>query len=329
MNADRADERGFGLRQARFALRKRLIAAAVWVTLAAGPAWGQIVRQARAAAGAGEFARGEQLIAEYRQARGVTAEMILALSWLGRGAQAAKDWDRAERYAQQTRELALAELQKRALDADEELPLALGASIEVQAHTLAARGARSQAVAFLRQELERWRETSMRARIQKNLHLLSLTGQPAPPLETREYLGAKPATLAELKGQAVLLFFWAHWCSDCKQQAPVLERLQQEYGPRGLVLVGPTRRYGYVARGADASPEEELRYIAEMRQNFYGALRMAVPVSEENFDAWGCSTTPTLALLDRAGKVQLYHPGRMSYEQLAPLVAEAVEGRPK
>lgn len=308
---------------------KRWIKWAAWpgllLALAAGPAWGQLVRQVRAAASAGEFARGEQLIAEYRQQRGVTAEMILALSWLGRGAQAAQEWERAEQYALQTRELALAELKKRALDADEELPLALGASIEVQAHALAARGARSEAVAFLQQELRRWQATSMHARIRKNLHLLSLTGQAPPRLEAREFIGQPPATLEQLKGNVVLLFFWAHWCGDCKQQAAALKRLQREYGARGLVLVGPTRRYGYVARGADASPEEELRYIAEVRESFYGGLQMAVPVSEESFDLWGCSTTPTLALLDRAGKVRLYHPGRMSYEQLAPLVAEALE----
>lgn len=300
----------------------------MWLVLAAGPAWGQLVRQVRAAANAREFARGEQLVEAYRRERGVTAEMILALSWLGRGAQAAEDWERAEKYAAETRELALAELKKRPLDADEELPLALGASIEVQAHTLAGRGARGEAVVFLQQELKRWNATSMRARIQKNLHLLSLTGQPAPRLAVGEYIGAKPATLAELRGKVVLLFFWAHWCGDCKQTTPVLERLQREYGARGLVIVGPTQRYGYVAGGRDASREEETRYIAEVRRNFYGGLEMTVPVSEENFAEWGCSTTPTLALLDREGRVRLYHPGKMSYEQLAPVVAAEV-GRQK
>jgi len=305
-------------------MMKRLIAVTVWTLLAAGPASAQLVRQVRAAAGAGEYARGEQLVEAYRRERGVTAEMILALSWLGRAAQAAKDWERAEKHAVETRTLALAELQKRPLDADEELPLALGASIEVQAHTMAGRGARSEAVAFLQQELSRWRATSMRARIQKNLHLLSLTGQAAPRLETAEYLGAKPATLAKLQGKTVLLFFWAHWCGECKQTAPVLERLQREYGARGLVIVGPTQRYGYVAGGRDASREEETRYIDEVRRNFYGGLEMSVPLSEENFGAWGSSTTPTIVLLDRGGRVRLYHPGKMSYEQLAPVVAEAV-----
>lgn len=303
---------------------KKLLAAGLLAFLAVAPAWGQLVRQVRAAANARDFASGEQLIESYRRTNGVTPEMILALSWLGRGAQAAQQWDKAEKYAAETRELALAELKKRPLDADEELPLALGASIEVQAHTLAARGARSDAVLFLRQELKRWQASSMRARIQKNLHLLSLAGQPAPSLETSEYIGAKPVPLAQLKGKPVLLFFWAHWCGECKRQAPVLVRLQQEFGSRGLVVVGPTQRYGYVAGGRDASREEETRYIGEVRQSFYRALDMTVPVSSENFNAWGCSTTPTLAVLDRAGKVKLYHPGQMSYEELAPVVGEVV-----
>ncbi len=308
---------------------KRWLASAVLLLLAAAPAWAQVVRQVRAAANAGDFVRGEQLIESYRTSNGVTPEMILALCWLGRAAQAAQAWDKAEQYAAKTRTLALAELKKRPLDADEELPLALGASIEVQAHALAARNARSEALLFLSRELKQWRNTSIRTRIQKNAHLLSLAGQPAPPLEMKEYLGEKPLPVSQWKGKPVILFFWAHWCGECKQQAPVLARLQQEYGARGLVMVGPTQRYGYVAGGVDAPPEQELQYIAEVREKFYGALDMAVPVSEENFKAWGSSTTPTLVVLDRAGMVKLYHPGKMSYEELAAVVAGAVEGRQK
>jgi thiol-disulfide isomerase/thioredoxin len=301
----------------------RFLTATLFALLAAAPAWGQLVRDVRMAANAGEFARGEQILAAYRATRGVTPEMILALSWLARGAQAAKAWEHAEKYAAETRELALAELKKRPLDADDALPTALGASIEVQAHTLAARNARSEAVAFLQQELKRWHGTSMRARIQKNLHLLSLTGQPAPPLDVTQSIGAKPAPLSALRGRPVLLFFWAHWCGDCKQQAPILERLQQEFAAQGLALVAPTQRYGYVAGGADATPQQELQYIAEVRDRYYGSLQMSIPVSEENFRAWGSSTTPTLVVLDRKGIVRLYHPGRMSYDDLAPIVTRA------
>ncbi|MGH9816229.1 MAG: TlpA family protein disulfide reductase, partial [Candidatus Acidiferrales bacterium] len=185
----------------------------------------------------------------------------------------------------------------------------------------------SQALQFLARELKRWRTTSIRTRIQKNIHLLGLVGKPAPPLQMTEYIGAPPASVEKLKGKPVLLFFWAHWCGDCKRQGPVLARLQKEYGGKGLVIVGPTQRYGYVARGADASPAEEISYIEDVRQKFYGTIEMAVPVSEANFQAWGSSTTPTLVVIDRAGLVKLYHPGTLSYEELAPVVAEVVERR--
>lgn len=304
-------------------MSKRLIICLLGL-LAVTPVQAQLVREVRATADAQDFARGEQLIEAYRTARGVTPEMILAVSWLARGAQNARAWQQAEKYATETRKLALAELQKRPLDADESLPLALGASIEVQAHALAARGARNDALLFLQQELKRWGSTSIRARIQKNAHLLGLEGKPAPALETKEWIGARPAALADLKGKPLLLFFWAHWCGECKRQSAVLARLQKEYGPQGLVILGPTQRYGYVARGTDASPAQELAYIAEVRKDFYGALDMAVPVGEENFNAWGASTTPTLAIVDRAGIVKLYHPGKMTYEELAPIVAAAM-----
>jgi thiol-disulfide isomerase/thioredoxin len=120
----------------------------------------------------------------------------------------------------------------------------------------------------------------------------------------------------------VLLFFWAHWCGDCKWQGPILSRIMREYGPKGLVLIGPTQRYGYVAGGKEAAPADELQYIDEIRQRFYGDLpAMPVPVSQENFCAHGASTTPTLVLVDSAGVVRLYHPGQMAYEELAPRVA--------
>jgi len=286
--------------------------------IAFAPAAAQdLVPEVRAAIAKNDFALGEKQIRDFQTKQGVTPEMILAVSWLGRGALAAKQFDRADEYAIEARKLALEQLAKRKLDAEPNLPLALGASIEVQGHVMAARGERDEAVRFLRRELETYRGTSIRTRIQKNIHLLSLEGKPAPALEVSKWLGAKPVPLAQLKGRPVVLFFWAHWCADCKKQGPELARLVSEYGAKGLVVVGPTQRYGYVAEGADATPEVETRYIDTIRKQFYSDLTgMAVPVSEENFRNYGSSSSPTLVFIDRKGLVRLYHPGAMPYTEL-------------
>ncbi len=281
-----------------------------------------LVREVRAAIAKKDFAAGEKAIAAYRNSKGATAEMLEAQSWLGRGALAEKMFDRAEAYAVATHEEALDLLKSRRLDDDNSLPIALGAAIEVQAQALGERGERSAAVAFLQGELKTYWDTSIRTRIQKNINLLSLEGRPAPSLGMSEWVGVEPTPLEALRGRPVLVFFWAHWCPDCKDQAPVLARLQSEFGPKGLALVGPTQTYGYTVRGQIASRQDELKYIDEVRRKFYGELAgMAVPVSEETFRRYGASTTPTLVLIDRKGTVRLYHPGELSYAELAPRVS--------
>ncbi|MBN8731991.1 MAG: redoxin domain-containing protein [Acidobacteria bacterium] len=284
-----------------------------------------LVQDVRSATAARNWPLAEKLVADFQKQNGWTPEAILGQSWIARGAQAASEWDRAQREAAKTRTLVDESLKKRKLDDEPQLPLALGASIEVQALSLAGQNQRTEAVALLQKEIKAWYATSIRTRLQKNLNLLTLEGKPAPALETKQFIGPAGPTLAALKGKPIILFFWAHWCADCKQQGPILARLQQEHKATDLVILGPTQKYGYIAGGVDAPPAEELPYIERIRTQFYGSLNMAVPVSEENFKAWGCSTTPTLALIDRAGIVRLYHPGRMTYEDLAPKVAALVK----
>src|SRR5260370_32301489 len=98
------------------------------------------------------------------------------------------------------------------MDGEPHLPLALGAALEVQSQVLAARGQRTQAVALLQSALQTYGKTSIRARLQKNLNLLSFEGKIAPALRSDQYLGGKPLALTQLKGSPMLLFFLAHWC---------------------------------------------------------------------------------------------------------------------
>jgi len=278
-----------------------------------------LVAEVRSLIAVDDFATAEMRLRDYRAVHGATSEAAAAFSWMARATLERNRLDRAAGYAARTRELVAEALKGRSIDEDRLLATALGAAIEVEAQTLARRGELSAATRLLEAELARYRGTTLHSRIQKNINLLSLVGKPAPPLDLSQFLGRQPEPLAAQKGHPVLLFFWAHWCPDCKAMAPVLARLKSEYGSRGLKFYLPTSLYGYTKRGEEASPAEELPYIAKVRSETYPALAdEPLPVSEENMRVYGSSSVPTLVLIDRQGIVRLYHPGEMTYEELIP-----------
>jgi len=284
-----------------------------------------LVDDVRNRAAHGDFAAAEQEVRAYQAQNGTSAELAAALSWLARGEFDAGRYNEAETYAAEARRVATALSGGRPADANPSLETALGAAIEVHAKVLAARGQRAQAVAYLRGELTAFAKTGLAERIQKNINLLGLVGAAAPALDVASWLGPKPVGLAALRGHPVLLFFWAHWCPDCKAEAPVLADLMRSYGSKGLVLVGPTKLYGFAAQGEPATPELETQYIEAVRRAFYGSLPgMAVPVSGANFRAYGASTTPTLVLIDAKGVVQFYHPGAVAEGELAAKIEAAL-----
>jgi cytochrome c biogenesis protein CcmG, thiol:disulfide interchange protein DsbE len=65
-------------------------------------------------------------------------------------------------------------------------------------------------------------------------------GSAAPPFRAVTTVAGLPAaqkSLADYKGQVVLLNLWATWCGPCRSEMPSLEKLQQELGPKGLKIV--------------------------------------------------------------------------------------------
>ena len=285
---------------------------AIFLVFAAS-AWASLVNDVRALVADQNLALADRLVRAAQSKQGPTSEVAAALSWLARGALNARQIAQAESYAAESRKLAMRLLGPRRIDSDPWLPVAVGASIEVHARVLAARGEAGEAVTFLRDELRTWAHTSLDERIQKNINLLSLEGKPAPRLEG--------FYLAGVRGRPVLLFFWAHWCPDCKADVPVIADVARRFAPQGLALIGPTRLYGYVAGGEAAPPPVEKQYIQHVRSQYYAPLAsMPAPLSEANFQAYGASTTPTIVLLDRAGVVRFYHPGAVSEPELTARV---------
>lgn len=287
-----------------------------------------IVPTVRAAIAKQDFTGGEKLIADYRQQKGITPEMIEAVSWLGRGSLAARQYEKAIGYANQAYDLVKAQLKTRGLDDEPRLPIALGAAIEVLAQSRAATGGRSEAVAFLNREMKAYQKTSITRRIQKNINLLSLEGTVAPKLDLSESLAPQPLSLDAVKGKVTVLFFWAHWCPDCKNQSPILGNLVKKYGAQGLTVIAPTQRYGYAERGRDVGPAEERQYIEQVKAQAYPWMDdRTVTLSEANHERYGVSTTPTIVVVDRAGKVRSYHPGNYTEAELESLIQPLLADR--
>jgi thiol-disulfide isomerase/thioredoxin len=281
------------------------------------PSAAAVIGDVRGAIASSDFKRAAEVLADYRKQHGVNPEYLEALSWLARGKLSANDLEQAYRLARETEELTLLLLKDADLDEEPHLATALGAALEVRAQALSRQNKTESAVLLLRDALRTYGGSSIRSRLQKNLNLLTLVGRAAPPLVITEYLGSKPKALEDLKGSVVLIFFWAHWCGDCKSEAPSIARLLTDFKGQDFVVVAPTQRYGFAGGQEQISAEQETKYIDSVRQRYYRQLSgMAIPLSSENFDRYGASTTPTIVVLARDGNVEIYHPGGMTYAEL-------------
>ncbi len=285
-----------------------------WTVVAAEPD-PPIVAATKSSLARGDFNGAATLIQNFRLQYGDLPEAIEAYSWLARAALMGGAPDQAFDLADETAKRVTKALAGKTIDSDPHLALAMGAAIETEALALDKRGQKGEAVHLLQTSLVKYRGTSLATRLHKNLNLLTLAGKMAPTLHKTDLLF--PAHPAIAPSKATLLFFWAHWCSDCKAEAPIISRLATEFEPKGLTVIGPTKLYGYVAGGADAAPAAERVYIKQVFDKYYSLIpNMTVPVDSANFETYGASTTPTLVLVDHAGIVRLYHPGQMSEPDL-------------
>jgi len=74
-----------------------------------------------------------------------------------------------------------------------------------------------------------------------------LTSGPAPDFSLKTYNG-NAFRLSDYRGKVVLINFWASWCVPCRDEAPVLNTLWNEYKDRGVVIIG----VGYLDNEKDA-----------------------------------------------------------------------------
>lgn len=289
----------------------------------------RIVLYVQAALQHGDLAQATALVGQYRRLNGDTPDALEALSWLARGQMVIGHPEEAQKEAAEVEHSATAALATRSLDQEPQLPLALGGAYEVEAEVLNAEHKKTEAVQLLENEIRRWHGTSIVNRLQKNLNLLTLQGKPMPPLKEVQWIGARPAALTSLHGKVLLLYFWAHWCADCKADAPIVAKLAQEFAPKGLVVIAPTRLYGYTAEDDHAPPTIETPFVDKVYAHYYAGIPNAgVPLDTGNFERFGVSTTPTIVLVDRHGIVRLYNPGAMDEKSLRAAIEPLLAALP-
>jgi thiol-disulfide isomerase/thioredoxin len=283
-----------------------------------------LVRAVRGKLSAADLASAEAIVEDWKRDYGTDATYWDAMGWLARGALMLGEEDRALAFSRAVQE----GITWGVPEGPAESLGAMGAALETEGRIRASRDGNGAGAAFFREAARRSSDTAFRSRMWKNVNRLELVGQPAPPLAVADVVGAAVPSLEQLRGRTVLLFFWAHWCGDCRASAPTLARLRERFAGRGLEIVAPTRLYGTGAEGRAVEPAEEKRHVEAILADHYAALPgLAVPVDTETMVRWGASATPTFVVLDREGVVRLYAPTRLTEDALAaaiePLLAPA------
>jgi thiol-disulfide isomerase/thioredoxin len=138
--------------------------------------------------------------------------------------------------------------------------------------------------------------------------------RPLPPeIVAAEWIDQKPVKLSDLRGQVVLLDFWAAWCGPCISTFPTLRAWHEKYGGKGLVILGVTNYFGE-AEGREMTPAEELDYLRRFKKRFRLPYGFAIAETDENDINYGIASIPTTYLIDRRGHVRLISLGASEAE---------------
>ena len=121
----------------------------------------------------------------------------------------------------------------------------------------------------------------------------------------------KPLKLSDLRGQVVLLNFWATWCVPCRSEIPGLNAMQRDLAGRGLRIVGVS-----TSDTADVVRE----YQKEVRQDYTVALGDEAVAAK-----YAVGVLPTTFIIDREGRVRQKVIGEKTRAEFEALVAPLLD----
>ena len=136
---------------------------------------------------------------------------------------------------------------------------------------------------------------------------------PAPELTLTDIQGVS-RSLADYRGQVVLVNLWATWCPPCKEEMPALQSFYDKYRENGFVIIAIN----------DGDPREDvLQFVKDYRLTFPVWLDPTYSATERTFHA---PNLPASFVIDRNGTIQLTWIGginsTMLEEHVAPWILE-------
>ena len=138
------------------------------------------------------------------------------------------------------------------------------------------------------------------------------TSGPAPDF-TLTTLDGQDVRLSDLRGQVVVINFWASWCVPCRDEAPALQAVWERYRDRGVVLLGVA--WTDTERNARA-------FIDEFSQNYPNGLDLGTRIGE----LYGITGVPETFIIDQQGQVVGFYPIALQQDQLAAVIESVLAG---
>jgi len=121
------------------------------------------------------------------------------------------------------------------------------------------------------------------------------TSSPAPDFTLQAQSG-KPVELAQLKGQVVMLNFWASWCGPCRQEMPLLDSIYKKYGKAGFTMLG-------------VNVEPDSKAANDWLKQTPVTFPILYDTDSKVSKLYGVSGMPSTVIVDRKGTVRMIHRG--------------------
>jgi thiol-disulfide isomerase/thioredoxin len=139
--------------------------------------------------------------------------------------------------------------------------------------------------------------------------------RPLAPNVTGTSLTGSAIKLSSYRGKTVVLNFWGSWCSPCRQEAPTLAGLDEQYGSKGVAFLGDD--VGDTPANALAFTQGAGITYPSFSDNGY------LVVADFSEAGVAVSDTPTTVVIDKTGHVAGMVIGAASYGQLTTLIKDA------